>query len=258
MSAMQIEPLSAALGARVTGVDLSSSLDDAAIDALRVALDEHHVLAIPDQELAPERHVEIGEWFGTPYIHPYLTPVDAHPAILEVRKEADDTEVFGGEHWHADITFTDPPAAASLLYSLDIPPVGGDTLFANQHLAFDRLSAGMQAMLSSINAVHRYPGKTEDEASALHPVVRMHPRTGRPALYINAAFVSRFEDMTESESKPLLDYLFTHQARPEFQLRLGWTARMLTIWDNRSVLHYAMNDHHGYRRQLQRVTSIES
>ncbi len=254
---MQVEPLSAAVGARVTGVDLSSELDAASIEALRVALDEHHVLAFPNQDLTPERHVEVGEWFGTPYIHPYLTPVDAHPAILEVRKEADETEVFGGQYWHADITFSDPPAAASLLYSLDIPPIGGDTLFANQHLAFERLSVGMQTMLGGLNAVHCYPGKTEDEASAVHPVLRLHPRTRRPALYINAAFVSRFENMTEDESKPLLDFLFAHQTRPEFQLRLGWTARMLTIWDNRSVLHYAMNDHHGYRRELQRVTSIE-
>ena len=242
----------------MSGIDLSGDVSRDEIEQLRLLLDEHHVLALPDQSLSPERHVEIGEWFGDPYVHPYLTSIDAHPAILEVRKEANETGVFGGEHWHADITFTNPPAAVSLLYSIDVPPVGGDTLFANQHMAWEALSADLRVRLDGLHAVHTYPEMTEEEASAIHPVVRLHPRTGEAALYVNAAFVSRFDGMTETESKALLDDLFAHQVQPEFQLRLSWTPKMLTIWDNRSVLHNAMNDHYGHRRELQRCTAIES
>ncbi|MEM7092749.1 MAG: TauD/TfdA family dioxygenase [Actinomycetota bacterium] len=257
MTQWRVERLAPTLGARITGLNLASPLSADEIETLRRLLDEHHVLALPGQALTPDRHVEIGTWFGAPYLHPYLTPSPDHPAILDVRKEAHETEVFGGEHWHADITFTDPPAAVSLLYAVDIPPSGGDTLFADQHLAFETLPTDLRELARSLDAVHTYPGMREDDASATHPVVRVHPRTNRPALYVNPAFVHRFDRQTEAESRRVLGLLFEHQVRPEFQLRLSWGAGQLTVWDNRSVLHYAMNDHHGFRRHLQRVTAIE-
>jgi taurine dioxygenase len=197
--------------------------------------------------------------FGTPFIHPFLDAVEAHPAILEVVKEPDDTEPFGGEHWHADITFRNPPSSVSLLYSLDVPTMGGDTLFANQYLAYQALSSGLQRMVGDLEAVHAYPemDENDDQASAVHPVVRIHPLTGRKALFVNPAFVTRFVDMTPAESKPLLDYLYRQSTRPEFQLRISWTVNQLVVWDNRAVIHYAMNDYPGRRRVLRRVTAME-
>ena len=256
---MEIEPLSPALGARIAGFDLASDFGEGSQRALVELLNQHLVLVFPDQELTPARHVELGEMFGTPYVHPFLDAIDDHPAILEVIKEPDDTEPFGGEYWHADITFRNPPSSVSLLYSLEVPTMGGDTLFANQFLAYESLSPGLQRIIDQLGAVHVYPemAESDEEASAVHPVVRVHPLTGRKALFVNPAFVTRFVDMTPTESKPLLEYLYRQGTRPEFQLRVSWTDNQLVIWDNRAVMHYAVNDYPGRRRVLQRVTSME-
>ncbi len=254
-----VTPLSPGLGVVVTGLDLASGSDDGLRATVCELVTRHHVVALEAQHLPPDRHVEIGRWFGDPLVHPHLPAIDGHPEILRVHKEPDDEATFGGEYWHADITFLSPPASVSLLQSLVLPPVGGDTLFANQHKAFEQLSPAFRSMLEGLNAVHVYPGRSEDEAnvSAVHPVVRPHPETGRPALYVNPAFVTRFVGMTEAESRPLLEQLFAHQVQPEFTCRVRWTAGMLLLWDNRSVLHYAMNDYFGHQRTLQRVTSME-
>lgn len=252
-----VELLAPNLGARVSGANLAT-LDADTATALRSLLRDHLVLAFDNQVLSADQHVAIGEIFGQPFIHPFLTAVPEHPAILDVVKEADEAATFGGEHWHADITFQQPPSSASLLHARQLPPLGGDTLFANQHLAFSTLSTGMQDLLRGLRAVHLYPGKPEDEpgAMAIHDVIRSNPRTGSDALYVNTAFVSRFEGMTEAESAPLLEFLFAHQVRPEGTLRLSWTDAMLAVWDNGSVLHYAMNDYAGHRRELRRVTAV--
>ncbi len=256
----KVTPVSAALGAVVEGLSLSASLAGAEVERLRDLLAQHHVLVLPDQELNEDTHVELGSLFGTPYLHPFLTAHPDQPAVLEVLKNETDEATFGGEYWHADITFTSPPAAVSLLHGLEIPPLGGDTLFANQFLAFERLSPRLQELLETLDAHHTYPGMTEEDprAHALHPVVRRHPRSGRRALFVNPAFVSRFDGMTAEESRPLLEFLFEHQVRPEFQGRVSWRPNQLTIWDNRAVQHYAMNDYPGQRRRLQRVTVLES
>lgn len=249
-----------ALGARVEGPDFNRTFDDDEASALEALLLEHLVLVLPGQSLVPEHHVELGRVFGEPLIHPYLTPIDGHPEILRVVKEADDVATFGGEYWHADITFINPPSSVSLLQSLELPELGGDTLFANQYLAFETLSVAMQEMLEPLEAVHLYPGKDENEpdAVAIHPVVRTHRDTGRRVLFVNAAFTTRFVGMTERESKPLLDFIFDHQCQNEFVTRISWEPGQLTIWDNRAVLHYAMNDYTGHRRALQRVTVMET
>ncbi len=253
-----VERLAPTLGARVTGANLAELTDDV-VAAMQQLLGEYLVLAFDAQTLTPDEHVAIGQVFGTPYLHPYLKPVPEHPAILEVIKEADDIATFGGEYWHADITFEDPPASASVLYARELPPLGGDTLFANQQFAFATLSPTMQERLRNLRAVHLYPGMSEDDpqAMATHDVIRHNPRNGADSLYVNAAFVSRFDGMTQQESAGLLEFLFAHQVRPEGSLRLQWSDDMVAIWDNGSVIHYATNDYPGHRRELRRVTAME-
>ncbi len=254
-----VSRLSNALGAMVIGLDLSEPLTREAEERLVELLHEHLVLVFPDQHLTPTRHVEVGQLFGDPYVHPFLHSIPEHEAILQVAKEPHDDEVFGGEYWHADITFRNPPSSVSLLYAIDIPDGPcGDTLFANQFFAYETLSPAMQVTLESLEAVHVYPDVDEsEETAAVHPVVRTHPGSGKKALFVNAAFVDRFAGWTAAESRPLLEQLHAHQTRPEFQGRVRWDDHQLTVWDNRAVLHYAMNDYPGKRRILQRVTVME-
>jgi taurine dioxygenase len=247
------------MGARVEGPDLTRDLSAREAASLQALLAENLVLVLPDQKIDEQQHVRFSTHFGDLYLHPFLEAVPADPAVLNVLTTETDIHTFGGEFWHADITFSDPPAAVSVLYGIEIPAIGGDTLFANQFLAFETLSTGMQTMLESLNAHHTYTDMAEDDpgAHALHPVVRTHPVSGNKALFVNPAFVSRFEAMTEAESRPLLQFLFDHQVRPEFQIRVTWQPHQVTMWDNRATQHYAMNDHPGQRRRLQRVTAME-
>lgn len=249
-----------ALGAIVTGVDLSEAPSSELLDRLDELLLEHLVLVLRGVQVAPDVHLALGDKWGEPLVHPFLAGIDGYPPIMAVLKEAHEEKPFGGEHWHADITFLNPPASASLLYSVELPPSGGDTLFANQQLAYERLSDGLKETLAGLDGVHVYPGFEEgdtEHTTAVHPVVRTHKDSGRPALFVNPAFVRRFEGWTEEESQPLLNYLYEHQVRPEFQVRVPWELDQLTIWDNRSVLHYAMDDYPNQRRLLHRVTAME-
>lgn len=252
-----ITPLGAALGARVEGVDLRSLSDEAwaTVDAL---FSEYLVLAFPDQSLTPAQHVAIGEHFGDPFLHPFLTAIPEHPAILEVLKEEHEIGTFGGEHWHCDISFQSPPAAVSLLLGHEIPPVGGDTLFANQFLAYETLSPQLQDLLEGLQAEHCYPNMAAAPTTAArHPLVRVHPVSGRKAIFVNSAFVSKIDGLADDESDMLLAMLEKHQTRAEFITRVGWSPGQVLIWDNRATLHYAMNDYPGHRRRLQRVTAME-
>ncbi|MEM9465133.1 MAG: TauD/TfdA family dioxygenase [Actinomycetota bacterium] len=258
MTGWSVTRLAPALGARVDGVDLHRA-SDAELASLHDLLDEHQVLALPDQvDFGIDDHVRVGEVFGDPLVHPFLTAIPEHPAILEVLKEPTDTETFGGEYWHCDISFTDPPAAASVLHGIEIPPIGGDTLFADTVGALDRLSGPIRELVERLSATHVYPGMAEGpDTAAVHPVVRTHPRTGRSSLYVNPAFVTRINELEAAESDALLAFLYAHQTRPEFQVRVGWEPHQVVVWDNRTTIHYAMNDYLGHRRRLQRVTSIE-
>lgn len=250
--------LSAALGARVEGVDLASATV-ADLDRLASLLAQHHVLALPGQrDFGTDAHIRVATRFGEPLIHPFLEAVPEHPAILQVLKASDETETFGGEYWHSDISFTAPPASVSVLHGIEIPPTGGDTLFANQVLALAALSPPVRTLLDGLTATHVYPDMAEGpDTSAVHPVVRHHPVTGEPSLYVNPAFVARINELERTESAALLSFLHAHQVKPEFQLRLSWTPQQVVFWDNRTTLHYAMNDYPGHRRRLQRVTAIE-
>jgi alpha-ketoglutarate-dependent taurine dioxygenase len=269
---IEIRPLAGALGAEVGGIDLSQCGDEA-IAEVRQALLDNLVLCFREQQLSPAQQIALGRRFGELNIHPHYRSLDGYPEILPVLKEPTDKRNIGGV-WHSDVTFLERPALGSLLYAIDVPSKGGDTMFASQYTAYEALSDGMKRMLEGLIAVHSdailtEPAKvarsnaersTKLNAAATqvseseHPVVRTHPETGRKALFVNGAFTQRFKDMTAEESRPLLHYLFRHAARPEFTCRIRWQKGSLVFWDNRAVQHYALNDYPGERREMHRVT----
>jgi taurine dioxygenase len=273
ISDIEIKPLSGALGAEVRGVDLARA-DEETWDRLRAAYADRLMLAIPGQSLSPKSLVQVAENFGTVGFYPFAKGLPEEPHIFAIVKEPHETKNFG-EGWHSDTTYTDLPPSATVLYSVEVPPFGGDTLFANMHLAYETLSDGMKELLSGLKAVnsaaHRKGGgraagnsfqsvqlveQEKMNLEATHPVVRTHPETGRKALYVNALHTVRFDNWTEEESRPLLTFLYSHMHRPEFTCRLRWEANTFTIWDNRAAQHLAVNDYHGYRREMHRL-SIE-
>lgn len=264
-------PVAGALGADVEGVDLSADLPDEVVAEIRQALLDHQVVFFRGQSLAEEALMAFGRRFGDLLVHPNLMKAGPHPEVIHIRKEPADTRVVG-EDWHADTTCLECPPMAGILYALETPPAGGDTMFANQYLAYEALSDGMRALLDGMKAVHndtRVAGpnvgvnvgrssrvRDDDEwrpTESVHPVVRTHPETGRKGLFVNISYTRRFEDMTEAESAPLLDFLFEHAARPEFTCRFRWEPGSVAFWDNRCVNHIAVNDYYGYRRDMRRV-----
>lgn len=273
MAAVEIRPLAGAIGAEVAGVDLSKPVANAQWDAVQGAFRDHQVIFFRDQTLTPDHLKAFGRRFGELDIHPQYKPIDGHPEVLEFLKDVDATRNVGGI-WHTDVSFYEKPALGSVLYALEIPPYGGDTMFANQYLAYETLSDGMRCLLDGLKAVHSDGFQSSPEAQAayneksstklynptsaptenLHPVVRTHPETGRKALYVNTVFTVRFEGMTEEESRPLLDFLCRHAIKPEFTCRFTWSRGAVAFWDNRCTQHFAVNDYHGFRRRMHRVT----
>ncbi|WP_394764037.1 TauD/TfdA dioxygenase family protein [Phenylobacterium sp.] len=269
---LKIRRLAGALGAEVSGVDLSRDLPDATVAAIRQAFVEHQVIFFRDQALTPARQTALGARFGPLNIHPYVSGMADHPAVMEVIKEPEDRTNFGGG-WHSDMSFLERPAIGSILYAVETPEFGGDTLFASQAAAFEALSPGLRRTLEGLNAVHsaarEYSAQGHSaqkrksmaiaEADGLvgeyvHPMVLVHPETGRKALYVNPAFTLKIEGWKTSESKPLLDYLFAHCRYEGFTCRFTWAPGSVAFWDNRSVWHFALNDYHGHRRHMRRVT----
>ncbi|MDQ0463425.1 taurine dioxygenase [Caulobacter ginsengisoli] len=267
-----VRKVAGALGAEIGGVDLSQTLDDETIAAIRAAYVEHQVIFFRDQTLTPDQHLAFGRRFGPLNIHPYVKGMASHPEIMEIIKEPSDKLNFGGG-WHSDMSFLETPSIGSILYAVQVPEWGGDTLFASQAAAYDALSDGLKVTLGTLNAVHsagkEYSAKgasaqkrssmvvAEAEGLAgefVHPVVKVHPETGRKALYVNPAFTMHIDGWTRKESKPLLDYLFEHSRQEAFTCRFAWQAGSLAFWDNRSVWHYALNDYPGQRRHMRRVT----
>jgi taurine dioxygenase len=269
---IEVRPIAPALGAEIGGVDLARPLDDAVFAEIEAAFHDHLVIFFRDQELTPESQVRFAARFGPVGRYPFAEPIEGHPDVIAVVKEADQTTNFGGM-WHSDTAYLERPPLGSALYALEVPAVGGDTLFANMYLAYDTLSAGMKTLLDGLAAVNsagkgggavRGPhlasgamtGRDLDKMTleAAHPVVRTHPATGRKALYVNRAHTVRFAEMTEAESAPLLDFLFDHAERDDFTCRFRWTKGALALWDNRCTQHYPLNDYHGHRRVMHRVT----
>ena len=265
----RVEPVAGALGAEVSGLDLARPMAEATLAALRRAWLEHLVLFFRDQTLSPAQFLALGRRFGEVVEYPFVKGLDDHPEIIPVLKLPHEHVNFGGV-WHSDTAYLEVPPMASMLIARELPPVGGDTLFANMYLAYETLSDGMKRMLEGLVAVNSSAKadasrtredrmkdigrETRKEYVAAHPVVRRHPETGRPALYVNIAHTVRFDGMTEEESAPLLGYLFQHQVRPEFTCRFRWHPGSIALWDNRCAQHNAINDYHGHRRLLHRLT----
>lgn len=269
---LTIRPMAGSLGA---DIDLAGPVDDTLFAAVRQALDDHLVIHLHGLDLAPEDLAALTRRFGTISRAPYITHMAEHPDIVAVKKSADERKVSTfGNAWHSDFSFLDQPPMASLLYASHVPSHGGDTLFANMYAAYDTLSDGMKRLLDGLDALHSgkpygtggIPGnvavsrsigiernRPEADREIPHPVVRVHPGTGRKALFINSIYTQRFAGMTMEESKPLLDFLYAHAIRPEFTCRLRWKPHDLAIWDNRCTLHYAVNDYDGQDRLLYRT-----
>lgn len=261
-----IERLSGSVGAEVQGVDVAQ-MDDATFREVHQALLEHGVIVLRDQRISPDQQVALARRWGDIHTHPYLRSLPERPEIIEIVKEPEDRANFG-DAWHTDQIFTPTPAMATMLYAREMPAAGGDTLFADLYAAYDALSPGMKELAGRLSTWNLYDSgkpraskmaakveRAKPPEPAIHPLVRMHPETGRPALYINDPNTTRrFDGMTEEESQPLLQYFIRHATRPELTFRLRWQVGTLAVWDNRRLLHMALNDYHGHRRVMHRIT----
>lgn len=271
---IDVTPVAGAMGAEIAGVDLTGDLSNQAFDEIHRAFLEHHAIFFRDQDLTPQQQVAFGSRFGKPNIYPFVTGLADAPEIIEIVKTETDERNFGGG-WHSDTTYLDIPPIATVLYAREMPEAGGDTLFANSVAAYEALSDGLKETLDGMKAVYSaalggkgnrkelIKGNTgmkaqdvdqADEMAAIHPVIRTIPETGQKSLYVNQAHTTQFVGWTPEESKPLIDYLANHSVRPEFTCRLNWDVATLAIWDNRCAQHFAINDYHGVRRCVHRMT----
>ena len=271
---IDVTPISGACGAVVDGLDLSQDIDEQRIGEVKRAFHENLVVFFRGQNLTEDQHKAFGRKFGTLNIHPRYEPLDGHPEIFPIRKDPEHKNNIG-DVWHQDLTHLEEPPLGSILYALEVPPYGGDTMFANQYLAYDALSDGMKELLDGMIAVHdnlrqspsisadRNSTRTSklredpdevDEPEMEHPVIVTHPETNRKALYVNSVRTRRFKDMTVEESEPLLNYLIEHSHKPEFTCRFKWEKGSVAFWDNRCLMHYALNDYPGHKRYMNRVT----
>lgn len=267
---MEIKKLTGNIGAEVLGVDLTKDLSKPVIASIRQALLDNLVIFFRDQKLKPEQQIEFAEQFGQISKSPVYKTLESHPQIMPIVKEITDKDIIG-DTWHTDETFQATPPLGSMLYARDIPPLGGDTLFANLYLAYERLSPELKNRLQGLRAIHsndflnanaqlrnstRSTKLREDigNISTSHPVIRTHEETGRKLLFVNQPFTFCFDGMTREESLPLLQYLFTQSSKPELTCRFRWQPGSMAFWDNRCTMHYAINDYPGHRREMHRIT----
>jgi alpha-ketoglutarate-dependent taurine dioxygenase len=266
----QLTPLAGALGAEIKGLDLRRELDAHTIYDLRKAFLKYHMICVRDQTLTMDDYRRFARLFGEFSGNPIHVAMPGYPEFVKVVKEpGDEGPTFGG-NWHSDLPWFEAPPKATMLYAEEVPPYGGDTLFANRHMAFERLSPTMRGMIGNLISIHSGHStyqvnaalksiKVVDEGWEVsqvdveHPLVPRHPDTGRPYLFINRSIV-RFKGMTAEESRPLIDFLMQHAVRPEFTCRLNWKAGSLTAWDNRCLLHHAIGDYPDFRRIVYRTT----
>lgn len=268
--AIEIRPIAGALGAEILGIDLARSLNAGTVAVLHQALLDHLVVFFRDQDITPAQQIELARWFGTPVEYPFVHGLPDYPIITPILKQAHERVNFGGV-WHADTTYQERPPIGTILVARELPPFGGDTLFANQYQALETLSPALQRMLEGLRSISssnradvsrtredrvRDAGtaKAKEVLTAEHPVVRTHPETGRKSLFISTAHTERFAGMTVEESAGMLRFLFQHQVRPEFTCRFRWQPGSIAFWDNRCTLHNPINDYHGHRRLLHRIT----
>lgn len=275
---IEVRPIAGALGAEIYGVDLAETLDTETVSEVRQALHEYLVIFFRDQVMTSEQHIAFSRRFGEIETHRYAKGLPDHSEILPVVKEAVDQAANFGGIWHSDVSFHEAPPMGQILYALEVPEAGGDTIFVNMYRAYDALSKGMKEMLDGLKAIHtgvRSYGATDSEVTRrqnqfsrsmdvqvkedaaveiAHPIIRTHPETHRKSLFASTISIQRFEGMTHEESRSLLDFLSAHAQRPEFTCRFRWRPNSVAFWDNRCTQHYALNDYHGQRREMRRVT----
>ncbi len=272
-AALRVTPLAPALGAEIAGVDLSKPLSPAMVRAIRSALASYGVIFFREQVLSPADHVAFAQNFGPINVNRFFRAVEGFPMIGEVRKDPEHKRNMGG-NWHTDHSYDAAPALGSILVARELPSFGGDTLFASMYAAYEALSDGLKRTLAGLRALHssrhvfgpngrnravpelatRIGNPELATQDAWHPVVIRHPDSGRPALFVNPSFTVRFEGWTDEESRPVLEYLYRHCIRPEFQCRFRWAPGSVAFWDNRATWHYALNDYQGERRLMHRIT----
>lgn len=266
---MTVTRLAGAIGAEISGVDLRRPLPAEQAAALRRVWLEHGVVFLRDQQLTSDQFLAFAQAIGTPVEYPFVNGIPGYPYIIEVKKLEHERVNFGGV-WHSDTAYLDQPPMATLLLAREVPPHGGDTLFASQVAAYEALSDGMKRLLAGLRCVNSSAkadtSRTREDRIAEggrsdrrdytveHPAVRVHPETGQRALFMNVAHTVRFAGMTEDESAPLLRFLHEHQKKEEFTCRFRWQVGSLALWDNRCVQHYPVNDYHGHRRVMHRIT----
>jgi taurine dioxygenase len=269
---MKIRRIAGALGAEVSEVNLAKPLSIAVVEAISQALLDHQVIFMHDQNITPAQFMAFAQSMGEPIEYPFVKGITGFPHIIEVKKLEHETVNFGGI-WHSDTTYLPEPPMGSMLLAKEVPPYGGDTLFANQYMAYESLSDTMKRLLTDLQGISssakadvsktredrvKSDGKDSQSVAqqyeAFHPIVRTHPQTGRQSLYVNVAHTSGIVGMTQEESAPLLNFLFAHQIKPEFTCRFSWRPHSIAFWDNRCALHNPINDYHGFRRVMQRIT----
>ncbi|MGD2131828.1 MAG: TauD/TfdA family dioxygenase [Maricaulaceae bacterium] len=274
---LEITPSGEACGATVRRVDLTAPLDAAGVAEIRAAWLEHHVLAFPDQPMTDDDLERFTLYFGPFGDDPFIAPIEGREHVIAIRRTADETAPLFAEGWHTDWSFQETPPAGTCLFGITIPPVGGDTLFANQHLALEQMPAELRDRIEGLRAIHsaRYAygrdgaygeadqakGRSMDIRPSddaletyVHPLIRNHPETGRPALFGCLGYIIGFEGMDDAESRELLGELYRWQGRPEFRYRHHWAENMLVMWDNRCLLHMATGGYDGHERLLHRTT----
>ena len=267
---MEIVRSAGAVGAEIHDVDLAQTLAPSMVAAIRAVWLEHGVVFFRDQKLDSQQFMDFAQAMGAPIEYPFVRGLPDFPQIIEVKKLEHERTNFGGM-WHTDTAYLECPPSATMLLARELPPYGGDTEFSSMAAAYDALSDGLKATLSGLRGVNSSAKadvtKSREDRIASdgradarkqyvseHPVVRTHPETGRKSLYVNSGHTVRFAGWTEEESQPLLSFLFQHQQRAEFTCRFAWRPGSLALWDNRCTLHNPVNDYHGFRRIMHRIT----
>ena len=263
-----VKPFAPNLGAIITGIDLSNSISDTEIRIIKDAFHKFQVLFFQNQsEILPQNHIVLGQYFGDLHIHPAAPKMKNFPEIFEINTDKNSKIANGAEDFHSDVSCDIEPPLGTMLQLHVLPECGGDTMFANMYLAYEALSKPMQVFLSGLKAFHesehfykgRYQNKNEvdmnkEYPSAIHPIIRTHPETEKKAIYVNKFFTTRIEGLADQESKLILDYLFTHIEKTEFQIRYKWNKNDMAFWDNRCTIHKALWDYFPNERKGRRVT----
>ena len=269
---IDVKPISGAIGAEIYGVDLKKYIEENQFEEIRTAFGQFGVIFFRDQNLSPEEEISFAKRWGKINVNRFFTNVDGYPQIATVLKEPDQKKNIGGA-WHTDHSYDLIPAMGSILFAHEVPNKGGDTLFASMYSAYESLSESLKKKLISMRARHssrhvfgsaraernddtvgRIRNPESANQDAVHPVIIKHPETRRKLLYVNPTFTLGFEGWSDNESAPLLQYLYSHSTRSEFTCRFKWKPGSIAFWDNRSTWHLAINDYHGERRLMHRIT----